>query len=93
MREEEVYVLQNPDNPLHETWYNQQQNLNLQNLMGIKYPEMDGPNYNYNPPRESFPSNEFLSHRSQNDNYDRYGFKHVHEYNCDLNTPHRYLLC
>ena len=92
MREEEVFVLQNPDNPLHDIWYNQQQNLNLRNeIKGMKYPERDDTNYNYSPPRESFPSNDFLSgrNRDQKDNYDQYGFKHVHEYNCDRNRPHR----
>ena len=91
MRDEEVYVLQNPDNPLHDIWYNQQKNLNLQSeIQGMRYPGRDDSNYNYEPPRESFPTNEFLSHRNQNDNYDRYGFKHVHQYNCDRNRPHRY---
>ena len=92
MREEEVYVLQNPDNPLHDIWYSQQQNLNLQEeIRGVRYPERDGPNYNYNPPRESFPSNELLSgrNRNQNDNYDQYGFRHVHQYDCDRNRPRR----
>ena len=93
MRDEEVYVLQNPDNPLHDIWYNQQKNLNLQSeIQGMRYPGRDDSNYNYEPPRESFPTNEFLSHRNQNDNYDRYGFQHVHQYNCDRNRPHRYLI-
>ena len=93
MRDEEVYFLQNPDNPLHDIWYNQQQNLNLQSeIQGMRYPGRDGPNYNYEPPRESFPTNEFLSHRNQNDNYDRYGFQHVHQYNCERNRPQRYVI-
>ena len=90
MRDEEVYVLQNPDNPLHDVWYNQQQNLNLQSeIQGMRYPGRDGSNYE--PHREYYPSNEFLSHRNQNDNYDRYGFKHVHQYNCERNRPQRCL--
>ena len=88
MREEEVVVLQNPDNPLHDIWYNQQQNLNLHNeIQGMRYPEMDSPNYER--PREHYPSNDFLSHRNQNDNFDQYGFKHIHQYNCDRNRPQR----
>ena len=86
MRDEEVFVLQNPDNPLHDIWYNQQKNLNLRSeIQGMKYPS----NYDFQPPREEYPSNEFLSHRNQNDNYDQYGFKHIHQYNCDRNRPQR----
>ena len=90
MRDDEVYALQNPDNPLHDIWYNQQQNLNLQNeIKEMRYPETGGSRYDHGRPIEVWPSNEFLSHRDQNDNYDRFGFKHVHNYNCDRNRPRR----
>ena len=64
MRDDEVYALQNPDNPLHDIWYNRQQNLNLQNeIKEMRYPEIGGSRYDHGRPVEVWPSNEFLSHR------------------------------
>ena len=48
----------------------------------------DSLDYNYEPPYESFPSNDHLSHRD-NDVYANNDFARNFGYNCDRNTPHR----
>ena len=88
-REDEMHFIQDPESPYHDIWYNQQKKLSSQYRFGFRHLEKDGPNYNYKPPYESNPSNDFLSHRNRDGEYGRSNYRPKYGYDCDRNTPLR----